>query len=79
MLRASLLGLLPGCDPVINVQGAFFPAWVLCILGGLALTGVAHRIFVALDLQQDLGPLALVYPSLAVLLTMALWLVFFRT
>lgn len=70
--------LLVGCDPVIDIQGAFFPAWVLCILGGLALSGIAHRALVALDLQPHLGPPALVYPSLVVLLTMALWLVFFR-
>lgn len=68
-----------GCDPVINVQGAFFPAWIVCILGSLALTGLAHRLFVALDLQQHLGPLALIYPSLVVLLTMALWLLLYRS
>jgi hypothetical protein len=75
---AVAAALAAGCDPLLNIQGAFFPAWILCIFGGLALTGATHRLLVATRLQPHLGPLALVYPSLALLWTMALWLVFFR-
>ena len=71
--------LVAGCDPIINIQGAFFPAWILCLAGGIVLTAVAHRLFVSTGIQAHLGPLALVYPSLALLLTMTLWLIFFRT
>lgn len=79
MLAWLCAPLAAGCDPIINIQGAFFPAWILCLAGGIALTAVAHRLFVSTGLQGYLGPLALVYPSLALLFTMALWLAFFRT
>ena len=67
------------CDPVINVQGAFFPAWIVCILAGLALTGLAHRILVALEIQPYLAPQVLVYPSMVLLFTMAVWLLVYRS
>ncbi|HZR80872.1 MAG TPA: YtcA family lipoprotein [Candidatus Binatia bacterium] len=76
VLVASAIGA--GCDPIVSIQGAFFPAWILCIFGGLALTAVSHRVLVATGLQPHLGPIALVYPSLAIAWTMLLWLVFFR-
>jgi hypothetical protein len=79
-LAASLAAapFLAGCDPILNIQGAFFPAWILCIFAGIALTAATHRLLVATGLQPHLGPVALVYPSLALAWTMALWLVFFQ-
>lgn len=71
--------LLAGCDPILSIQGAFFPAWVLCIAGGLVLTGLVHRVLVATGLQPHVGPLPLVYPCIALLATNLLWLLFFRT
>jgi hypothetical protein len=71
--------LLAGCDPIINIQGAFFPAWVLCIFAGLALAGLTHRLLVAAGLQPYVGPIALVYPCIALCWTMVVWLVFFQT
>jgi hypothetical protein len=72
-------GVLSGCDPILSIQGAFFPAWILCIAGGLVVTGVVHRVLVASGLQPYVGPLALVYPSIALCATNLLWLLFFRT
>jgi YtcA family len=67
-----------GCDPVLNVFGSFFPAWVVCTVTGIALALVLRFLFAAFRLEGHLGPLALVYPSLALLLTMLVWLVFYR-
>ena len=78
VLTAGLVGAT-GCDPVINVFGSFFPAWVVCLAAGVVLALALRPLLVAARLEPHLGPLVLVYPSLAVLLTMLTWLVFFRT
>lgn len=75
----AVAGASAGCNPVINLQGAFFPAWIICILGGAALAGLAHRLFLAAGIQRHLGPPAVIYPSLVILLTMAIWLTFYAT
>jgi hypothetical protein len=80
MIAAPALALVAGgCDPVINVFGSFFPAWVVCMVVGTALTLALRPLFVVLGLERHLGPLLLVYPSLGLLLTMLTWLVFFHT
>ena len=76
---AALALLATGCDPLINVFGSFFPAWVVCMVAGTALTIAIRPLLVVLGLERHLGPLLLVYPSLGLLLTMLTWLVFFRT
>jgi hypothetical protein len=79
-LGAALLAVgSAGCDPVVNVFGSFFPAWVICMIVGVGLAAALRPVFVALRLERHLGPLLLVYPSLALLLTMLTWLVCFRT
>jgi hypothetical protein len=76
-LGAALL--LSGCDPSINFYGSFFPAWIWCLLLGLAGTLLLRFVFAALRLERNLGPLLLVYPSLVLLLTCIAWLVLFRS
>ena len=78
LVGASLV-LAAGCDPVIEIQGTFFPAWLLCMIVGVALAVALRPLFVRLGIEPYLGPLPLIYTSLAVLLTLATWLVFFRT
>ena len=68
-----------GCDPVLNVFGSFFPAWVICMVVGVGLALAIRPLLAAARLEPHLGPLLIVYPSLALLLTMLTWLVLFRT
>jgi hypothetical protein len=68
----------PGCDPVFDVAGSFFPAWMLCLLVGCALAALLRLVFARIGVEPYLGPLPLVYGCLAALITMATWLVFFR-
>jgi hypothetical protein len=75
---ASML-LLAGCDPVLNVYGSFFPAWVVSLFAGIILTVLVRQLFTALRLEEHLGLLIVVYPSLAFLLTCSAWLLFFRS
>ncbi len=70
---------LAGCDPIIEIQVTFFPAWLLCMIVGVVLTVVLRPLFVRLGLEPHLGPLPLIYTCLTVLLTLGTWLLFFRT
>ena len=72
---------LCGCQeraPSVNVLGAFFPAWMLCILAGIALALLVRQLFDALGLNPWIGPPAVVYPALAVGAMFATWIVFFQ-
>jgi hypothetical protein len=70
---------LSGCDPVLNIYGSFFPAWVVSLVVGVLLTVVLRLVLAALRLEREMGPLVLVYPSLGFLLTCATWLILFRS
>jgi hypothetical protein len=69
---------LSGCDPVINIAGADFPSWLVCSIAGAIAAGILRPLFVKLRLEPYMGPLLLVYPSLAVLLSCVTYLIFFN-
>jgi hypothetical protein len=77
LLTATTL-LLAGCDPVINIAGANFPAWLFCAICGGILTLVIRPIFVVTRLERYLWPLPIVYSSLTVLMGCIVWLIFFN-
>jgi hypothetical protein len=64
--------------PVINIVGSFFPSWMLCAVIGIVVALLARRLLVWAGLDPYVGPRALVYPSLAILVTLVLWVAFFR-
>jgi hypothetical protein len=68
-----------GCDPTLNVEGSFFPAWMVSMVVGLALTLVVRYVFALSQLEPHLGPPLLIYSSLGLLLTLVTWLVLYRT
>jgi uncharacterized membrane protein YraQ (UPF0718 family) len=76
-LAAVLLGLA-ACDPVVNIAGANFPAWLLCAIAGSALAAMFRPLFVASGIEPYIGPLPLIYPCLAVLLGCVLYLILFN-
>jgi hypothetical protein len=73
----ALAASVAGCSPIFDVEGAFFPAWMLCMLVGIVLASLLRAAFARVGIEPHLGPLVLVYPALALLLTFATWLVFF--
>jgi hypothetical protein len=79
LATASLL-FVAACSraPTLNILGSFFPAWILCGVIGIVLTGVLRVLFVRLNFERELSPLIVVYPCLAALFTFSVWLVFFR-
>jgi hypothetical protein len=75
--------LLTGCQaaghsPTVDVLGSYFPAWIVCIVLGLALTIITRHIFIILRLHSHLRPALLVYLCLMICFTLAIWLLFFR-
>ncbi len=68
-----------GCSrtPSVEVIGSFFPAWMFCILAGLIGTGLIRLELVRRGLEKKLGPLIVLYPSIAVGITCLLWLILF--
>lgn len=70
--------LCAGCDPVVDIAGADFPAWLICAIAGVALAAAARMLFDTTGLEPYLGPLTVVYPCLAVLLGCVVWLIFFN-
>jgi YtcA family len=68
-----------GCSraPSVEFLGTFFPVWMVCILTALAITGLVRTGLARLGLEQKLGPAVLLYPSLMVAISCALWLVFY--
>jgi hypothetical protein len=71
--------MIAGCSraPSFNLLGSFFPAWILCGVVGILLTVAARLFFLRIKLEQQLKPLILVYPCLALFFTFTLWLLFF--
>jgi hypothetical protein len=61
---------------VIRHSGLFFPAWLVCLAAGLLLTVVFR--WLLLRIQIVIAAPVLTYPSLTALITLALWLAFFR-
>ncbi len=70
--------LLGGCDPTINIYGALFPAWVLCLIAGAVGVLVLRPVFARTGLERNMAPLLIVYPALGILIACLLWLGFFR-
>jgi hypothetical protein len=68
---------LTACDPVVNIAGANFPAWLLCAIVGAVLAAAFRPMFVVTRVEPYLGPLIMIYPCLAILLGCATYLIFF--
>ena len=66
------------CTPLVNLWGAYWLAWVPCLVFGILLTIASRLVFAWCGLEPHLGPLLLVYPMLAVAYACGLWLLLYR-
>jgi CDP-diglyceride synthetase len=73
----ALLALM-SCDPVVNVAGANFPAWLLCAICGGIVAAMFRPLLVATRVEPYLGPLIVIYPCLAILAACSIYLIFFN-
>jgi MFS superfamily sulfate permease-like transporter len=78
-LMAVSAVFLTACDPMLSIEGSFWPAWIICILAGLAVSMVLMWQLVRYGLAPHLGPPLLIAPSLWALCTFVIWLLFYST
>ncbi|WP_347986583.1 YtcA family lipoprotein [Methylomonas sp. AM2-LC] len=72
-----LTPFLAACDPLLSIEGSFWPAWIICILAGLLVCMMLMWLFVRQRLAPYLGPPLLIVPSLWALSTFIIWLLFY--
>lgn len=79
--KVGLLGMLSlaGCAraPTFNIMGSYFPAWLLCILAGIAGASLASYLLGRFRKQHLIRWTIVVYPSLAASIAFTLWLALF--
>ena len=82
LILAVTATLLAGCDsshaPTIDILGSYFPAWIICVVIGLALTVVTRLVLFRARLNAHLRPAPVVYVSLTLGFTLLVWLIFFQ-
>ena len=71
--------LMAGCDPLINIEGAYFPSWLVSGISGVFGTILLHILFLKMGVDEHLWPRPLVYFSCFVLLTFTTWLVLYAS
>ena len=82
-IALSIGMMLTGCSaddhsPTIDILGSYFPAWIICIVLGLALTLITRQVLIGLKLNTHMHPAPLIYISILVIFTLTLWLAFFQ-
>jgi hypothetical protein len=72
--------LCTGCGraPSVDIIGSFFPVWMICLTLAIIFAFVVRYLLLRYRLESEVGPVALFYPSVVVLFTCLLWLIFFR-
>lgn len=80
LLPFAIILSLAGCDstahaPSVPVFGSFFPAWIICALGGVVLALLVRILLIVLGLDEHLPAPPLVYLCLAISGGIGAWLV----
>jgi len=77
LLSVFVSPLLVSCSraPSVDILGSFFPAWLICFVLAIVLTAFVRLALLRLRIKEALP--ILLYSSLAVFFTFALWLIFF--
>ena len=66
-------------DPLVNVAGAYFPAWLACMIAGALGTWVSALFCGRFGWSVLFRPSALMVPVVFIGLTCGMWLVFFSS
>jgi hypothetical protein len=83
LLRASgslaTIFFLAGCGraPSFNILGSYFPAWLICILTGIAGASLVNFILAKIHRPELIRWTIVVYPCLAASIAFTLWLLIF--
>jgi hypothetical protein len=75
----ALLPMLCGCSraPLIDVDGSFLPAWMICLTGGIVVAALTKWQLQRRKLQHRVPLAVIFYPSIVVAVSCLLWLLFF--
>lgn len=81
-LAFLLTSTLEGCAslgaPSFEFFGAFFPAWMLCALAGIAGAGIARAVLVSARLLGLVPWLLAVCTAIGTLVAISIWFLLFR-
>jgi hypothetical protein len=66
--------LMAGCDPLINIEGAYFPSWLVSGISGVVGSVIVHIILNKTGVHQFLWLKPLTYFALFVMLTFGTWI-----
>lgn len=77
MMSGTLAIIKFSGDPLVDIAGAYFPAWLACLLIGLIGTWLMHAAAVRFGGGGILRPAALMLPCLFIAITCGFWLCFF--
>jgi hypothetical protein len=73
---------LGGCtlSPSINVLGAYFPGWLFCIVGGVLIAVVTHKLMSRETVADRIGQATVPWlaPIVALLAALLLWITLFQ-
>ena len=72
--------LVGGCaySPNIDVVGSYFPAWMECIILGIVGTLIVRSLLIGFGIHAYLRLKPAVFTCMAIVFTLAVWLVFFK-
>jgi hypothetical protein len=71
--------VVAGCShaPEYSIFGSFFPVWIFCSAGGLALATAARALIARSAIAEHLAAPVLSYLSMAIFFSCVLWLLFY--
>ncbi len=72
------MNLLFANSPTVDVLGSYFPAWMACIILGLALTLITRQVLIGIKLNSYLRLAPLVYICLMISWTLVVWIIGFK-
>jgi hypothetical protein len=67
-----------GCDPAINLAGALFPVWLLCLITGILVALSLRPLLIYAGIDEWMTPRPLTYSSLALVVAFLCWLLIWR-
>ena len=77
ILATIAAAIKPAGNPLIDIGGAYFPAWLAAMLGGLVFAALARAILGRTFLAKALEPETVMLPALFLAGSCGLWLLLF--
>jgi hypothetical protein len=66
------------CAPAFNIDGSFFPGWIVCVVFGIIFAICIRGLLLRVGLEREVKPAILIYPCVTLSFALTVWLIFFR-